>query len=76
MAHNISNSSIDMIYETAINNGALEEKYQVGGGGFMFFYCPRTSRFQVVKALSELHIGHVCPFEFSKYGLKTWTVKN
>lgn len=77
MAHNISNSSIDMIYETAINHGALGGKISgAGGGGFMFFYCPGTSRFQVVKALSELHIGHVCPFEFSKYGLKTWTVKN
>lgn len=76
MAKNISNESIDRIYATALENGALGGKISgAGGGGFMFFYCPGTTRYDVIRALSALHIGHVCPFEFSNNGLTTWTVK-
>lgn len=76
MARNISNEAIDKIYDTAISHGALGGKISgAGGGGFMFFYCPGTTRYEVIRALTELNIGHVCPFEFSKNGLMTWTVK-
>lgn len=75
MARNISNEAIDRIYETALSHGALGGKISgAGGGGFMFFYCPGTTRYDVIRALTELNIGHVCPFEFSKNGLTTWTI--
>ncbi|MDR2848516.1 MAG: dehydrogenase, partial [Bacteroidales bacterium] len=48
MARHISNEQIDKIYETAVNNGALGGKISgAGGGGFMFFYCPANTRYQV-----------------------------
>lgn len=75
MARNISNDTIDRIYDTALAHGALGGKISgAGGGGFMFFYCPGTTRYSVVRALAALHTGRVCPFEFSKNGLITWTV--
>lgn len=76
MAKHISNEYIDNIYETAMTNGALGGKISgAGGGGFMFFYCPGTSRYTVANALTNLQTGEVHPFEFSKRGLTTWTVK-
>jgi D-glycero-alpha-D-manno-heptose-7-phosphate kinase len=76
MARHISNEEIDNIYETAVSHGALGGKISgAGGGGFMFFYCPGNTRYQVSKALNELKIGRILPFEFSKKGMITWTVK-
>lgn len=75
MAKNISNEFIDKIYDTALANGALGGKISgAGGGGFMFFYCPGTTRYPVAAALSALRAGRVYPFEFCKKGLTTWTV--
>jgi D-glycero-alpha-D-manno-heptose-7-phosphate kinase len=76
MAKHISNEFIDNIYETAMANGALGGKISgAGGGGFMFFYCPGTSRYAVADALTKLKTGKVHPFEFSEKGLTAWTVK-
>ncbi|MDR2970118.1 MAG: dehydrogenase [Tannerellaceae bacterium] len=76
MAKHISNEFIDNIYETAMANGALGGKISgAGGGGFMFFYCPGTSRYAVANALTGLQTGKVHPFEFSEKGLTAWTVK-
>lgn len=76
MARNISNEFIDHIYETAITSGALGGKISgAGGGGFMFFYCPGNSCYEVAKALDALQIGKIHNFEFCKKGLTTWTVK-
>ncbi|MDR0429445.1 MAG: dehydrogenase [Tannerellaceae bacterium] len=76
MAKHISNEFIDNIYETAISSGALGGKISgAGGGGFMFFYCPENSCYQVAEALTKLKVGKVQEFEFSKRGLTTWTVK-
>jgi D-glycero-alpha-D-manno-heptose-7-phosphate kinase len=76
MAKHISNEFIDHIYETATSNGALGGKISgAGGGGFMFFYCPGNTCYQVAEALIKLEIGNVQQFEFSKKGLTTWTVK-
>ncbi|MDR3338577.1 MAG: dehydrogenase [Candidatus Symbiothrix sp.] len=76
MARHISNEQIDTIYETAIRNGAMGGKISgAGGGGFMFFYCPGNTRYQVSEALNELGYGKTLPFEFCKKGLTTWTVK-
>ncbi|MCL1822209.1 MAG: hypothetical protein FWG22_05235, partial [Prolixibacteraceae bacterium] len=76
MARNITNETINKIYETAMQNGALGGKISgAGGGGFMFFYCSGNSCYDVAKALSDLKLGEICRFEFSKKGLTTWTVK-
>jgi len=76
MARHISNATIDKIYDTALANGALGGKISgAGGGGFMFFYCPGNSSYQVGKALTDLGVGQLHPFEFCKKGLMTWTVK-
>ena len=72
MASGITNSAIDNFYTTAVDNGATGGKISgAGGGGFMFFYCPRNARFAVKTALEKLG-GYVLPFEFTKKGLTTW----
>ncbi|MDH6313248.1 D-glycero-alpha-D-manno-heptose-7-phosphate kinase [Parabacteroides sp. PFB2-10] len=76
MAKHISNERIDNIYNTAMANGSLGGKISgAGGGGFMFFYCPGNTSYAVADALTQLNVGVIHPFEFSKKGLTTWTVK-
>lgn len=73
MAHNISNSSIDTIYEAAKKAGATGGKISgAGGGGFMVFYCPRNTRYHVMETLNNFG-GIIRPYSFTKHGLKTWT---
>lgn len=75
MAQGISNTDIDNLYQTALANGATGGKISgAGGGGFMIFYCPRNTRYQVVDALVKLG-GSVHPYIFINEGLTTWTVK-
>ena len=74
-AANISNPLLDDIYQTALAAGATGGKVSgAGGGGFMFFYCPGTSRYAVEKALTERFSGQVKRYEFTPEGLKTWTL--
>ena len=74
-AANISNPLLDEIYQTALAAGATGGKVSgAGGGGFMFFYCPGTSRYAVEKALTEHFSGQVKRYEFTQEGLKTWTM--
>jgi len=73
MAHNISNSRIEEIYEAAKNAGAAGGKISgAGGGGFMIFYCPANSRYNVIETLNKFG-GEVKPYQFTKSGLRTWT---
>ncbi|MCQ2287119.1 MAG: dehydrogenase [Bacteroidales bacterium] len=54
MADSITNEYIDNIYNAAIQAGATGGKISgAGGGGFMFFYCPGTTRYAVIDKLSE-----------------------
>lgn len=74
MASGISNPLLDEIYETAISAGASGGKISgAGGGGFMVFYCPATTKNGVVKALSQFGGGEK-KFNFTKNGLTTWTI--
>ncbi len=74
MAASITNPRLDAIYNTAIAAGAGGGKISgAGGGGFMFFYCPGTSRYDVEKALAQFG-GMVHRYEFTTEGLKTWTM--
>jgi len=73
MAEGITNPQIDKFYEAAMNAGATGGKITgAGGGGFMFFYCPGNSRYNVINALEQFG-GHARRYEFTKVGLETWT---
>jgi D-glycero-alpha-D-manno-heptose-7-phosphate kinase len=73
MASKISNQHLDSIYDIAKKAGATGGKISgAGGGGFMAFYCPGTSRYDVIAALSAFE-GTVISFLFTKYGLTRWT---
>lgn len=77
MAKSISTPEIDEIYETAMANGALGGKISgAGGGGFMFFYCPRTVKYAVAKVLEEKYSGKIYKVELVEQGLTTWTAKD
>ncbi len=73
MAASISNDLLDTIYNAALKAGASGGKISgAGGGGFMFFYCPGTTRLNVSKALEEFG-GRTKSFTFTSQGLTTWT---
>ncbi|MEO6814519.1 MAG: dehydrogenase [Ginsengibacter sp.] len=73
MAHNISNSHIEEIYESAKKAGATGGKISgAGGGGFMTFYCPGNTRHAVIAELKKFG-GEVRNYTFTKYGLTMWT---
>ena len=74
MANGISNSEIDAIYETAMQNGATGGKISgAGGGGYFFFYCPLVSRTRLIESLVPFGII-VQQYHFTKEGLYTYTV--
>jgi D-glycero-alpha-D-manno-heptose-7-phosphate kinase len=75
MAKNISNSLIEKIYTTAIHAGATGGKISgAGGGGFMIFYCPASTRYNVIDVL-KLFNGEVKNFTFTTGGLTSWTIQ-
>lgn len=73
IAKNISTPLIEEIYAGAKSAGATGGKISgAGGGGFMIFYCPLNTRYQVIEKLNTFG-GEVKPFRFTKHGLNTWT---
>lgn len=73
-ASDISNPLIDQIYDAAKQNGASGGKISgAGGGGFMMFYAPENSRFQIMKALEPFG-GEFRRFSFVQEGLTSWTI--
>ena len=73
MAANISNSEIEKLYSAAKAAGATGGKISgAGGGGFMIFYCPGNTRYEVIQTLNNFG-GFVREYSFTKYGLTTWT---
>jgi len=74
MAKNISNASIEELYEAVKKAGATGGKISgAGGGGFMIFYCPGNTRYKVIDTLNTFG-GEVKPYRFTKQGLTTWTM--
>lgn len=74
MAESVTNNFIDSIYEMAKFAGASGGKISgAGGGGAMFFYCPETTRYKVIDALSSLG-GQAKRYEFVSDGLRTWSI--
>jgi D-glycero-alpha-D-manno-heptose-7-phosphate kinase len=74
MAEGISNERMDEIYETAKKAGATGGKISgAGGGGFMIFYCPGTTKYKVIKSLEKFG-GQHRDYTFVEHGLSTWTI--
>ena len=74
MAEGISNSRMEEIYETAKGAGATGGKISgAGGGGFMIFYCPGTSKHNVIRSLEKFG-GEHRNYQFVEHGLTTWTI--
>jgi D-glycero-alpha-D-manno-heptose-7-phosphate kinase len=75
LANGITTSEIQQMYDTAIKAGATGGKISgAGGGGFVFFYCPDNTKYNVIKELDKLNIGYNQPFTFNKFGLRTWQI--
>jgi D-glycero-alpha-D-manno-heptose-7-phosphate kinase len=73
MADGITTPQIDKIYDAALKAGATGGKISgAGGGGFMFFYCPGVTRYNVINDLEQFG-GQARRYEFTKQGLETWT---
>lgn len=72
IAKGISSPFIDAIYDTAVQAGASGGKISgAGGGGYMIFFCPGNSRYDVIEALHAINV-HVQPYTFVSKGLYTW----
>jgi len=75
MADGITTPFFEKLYETAYEAGATGGKISgAGGGGYVFFYCPDNTKFEVIKALENLG-GKIQPYSFTKKGLETWHTK-
>jgi D-glycero-alpha-D-manno-heptose-7-phosphate kinase len=74
MAEGITNPHIEGIYNAAMKAGATGGKVSgAGGGGFMFFYAPYTTKFKVIEALNKVG-GRVMRYNFTPHGLTSWTI--
>jgi len=75
MAKQITNESIDALYETARKHGALGGKILgAGGGGYLLVYCEFDKKHIVAEELEKLG-GQVVEFTFDHHGLQTWEVR-
>lgn len=74
MASGISNKELDNIYESALAAGATGGKISgAGGGGFMMFYCPGNTRYNVIEQLKKFG-GDIRRYQVTEHGLFTWTI--
>ena len=74
MAKGISNTAMDEIYEAALKAGATGGKISgAGGGGFMMFYCPGTTRYAVKHTLQSIG-GSFSQYQFTERGVFTWKI--
>jgi D-glycero-alpha-D-manno-heptose-7-phosphate kinase len=74
MAEGISNSRMEELYEAAKKAGATGGKISgAGGGGFMIFYCPGNTKYNVIAALENFG-GRGRQYQFVDHGLTTWTI--
>jgi len=75
MASQITTSTIDALYETARQHGALGGKITgAGGGGYLLLYCAFGRKHIVARELEQLG-GQVVEFTFEPNGLQTWGVR-
>jgi D-glycero-alpha-D-manno-heptose-7-phosphate kinase len=75
LAKGISTPDIETLYQTALSAGATGGKISgAGGGGFMFFYCPNNTKYNVISELNKLNMGYHQPFTWNKFGIRTWQI--
>jgi len=75
MASQISTPRIDELYDVARQAGALGGKISgAGGGGYMFFYCPNETKYDVAEGLEKLGAQAV-DFAFDLEGMQTWCIR-
>lgn len=75
MAKQITNPTIDSLYDTARKHGALGGKILgAGGGGYLLVYCDFERKHVIAKKLEQLG-GKVVNFTFDNRGLQTWEVR-
>jgi len=68
LAPNVTNPSIDKMYELAMKGGALGAKISgAGGGGFLLVYCERDKQDNLRESLKEYR---ELPFLLEKFGSK------
>lgn len=76
MAKQITTSSIDALYQTATDNGAVGGKILgAGGGGYLLLFCEFDKKHIVAEKLEELG-GQIVEFTFDYHGLQTWEVQS
>ena len=72
----ISNSSIDKIYDTALENGASGGKLLgAGGGGHFLFICDPDKRNEVSRVVEKLGCKQI-KINFDTEGLQVWKKNN
>jgi D-glycero-alpha-D-manno-heptose-7-phosphate kinase len=75
MARQITNDTIDALYETARKHGALGGKILgAGGGGYLLLYCEFDKKHIIAEELEKLG-GQFVEFTFDHHGLQTWEVR-
>ncbi len=74
-AKQITNASIDEVYEKALAGGAKAAKISgAGGGGFMMLVVDPFRRMDVVRVLKDCG-GEVMNCHFTKYGTQGWRIR-
>lgn len=74
MAEGISNPMMEEIYEAAKSAGANGGKISgAGGGGFMIFYCPDNTKYNVIETISKFG-GYIKNYQFVDHGMTSWTI--
>ncbi|MDO5853841.1 MAG: kinase [Thermoplasmata archaeon] len=72
----VTNPTIDKMYDTAKEAGALGGKVSgAGGGGFMYFLCEYDRKYYVAKELGKLG-AKVTDFMFEPKGVISWRYPN
>ena len=67
LAEGVSSDWMDVLYQTAIHNGAFGGKLMgAGGGGFFFFLAPPNKHQQIREALSQIKVW--VPFKIDYSG--------
>jgi D-glycero-alpha-D-manno-heptose-7-phosphate kinase len=72
----ISTPQLDLIYDSAIKNGAIGGKLLgAGGGGFFLFFVQPEKRFTLMNHLADAGL-QIVNFQFESEGLKAWKVRS
>lgn len=74
LAKSVSNKTIDDIYDSAMDAGAIAGKVSgAGGGGFMIFVVDPVRKNKVIGALQQ-YKGRVINFNFTEGGCHGWKI--